>query len=340
VTHPKQPPDDSGQRENRDRIHSVDHKWPCPARPLLHVTKDPAKYPDFDEPLRAQEFLTAATRLASHGDFTIIDAVIVIKDADGKAHVRETTDPQPGRTAMSGALWTGLFGLLLGGPVGWLAGAAVGAGAGAVKSVKIHRDARPFALVEMTTPEEAGRLAARYGRHPIGKSVLLHLEQLSSTPGKPDNEEKRMAALRSLDILYTASEERFDRITRLATRTLGTPIALVSLVTEDSQWLKSTQGLDITGTPRDVSFCGHAILGEHTLVVENAAQDPRFADNPLVTGDPHIRFYAGHPLRTADGSQVGTLCVIDQVPRKLTADQLTALRELAALAEAELQRKQ
>jgi uncharacterized membrane protein len=86
----------------------------------------------FEDPFRAQEFLTAATRLASHGDFRIIDAVIVIKGADGKTHVRETTDPQPARSAMSGALWTGLFGLLLGGPVGWLAGAAVGAGAGAV----------------------------------------------------------------------------------------------------------------------------------------------------------------------------------------------------------------
>jgi uncharacterized membrane protein len=86
----------------------------------------------FEDAFRAQEFLTAATRLAAHGDFTVIDAVIVIKDKDGKAHVRETTDPQPGRAAMSGALWTGLLGLLLGGPVGWIAGAAVGAGAGAV----------------------------------------------------------------------------------------------------------------------------------------------------------------------------------------------------------------
>jgi uncharacterized membrane protein len=86
----------------------------------------------FEDAFRAQEYLTAATRLAAHGDFTIIDAVIVIKDKDGKTHVRETTDPQPGRSAMSGALWTGLLGLLLGGPVGWIAGAAVGAGAGAV----------------------------------------------------------------------------------------------------------------------------------------------------------------------------------------------------------------
>jgi uncharacterized membrane protein len=86
----------------------------------------------FEDVFRAQEFLTAATRLAAHGDFTIIDAVIVVKDGDGKTHVRETTDPQPGRSAMSGALWAGLFGLLLGGPVGWVAGAAIGAGAGAV----------------------------------------------------------------------------------------------------------------------------------------------------------------------------------------------------------------
>jgi len=213
------------------------------------------------------------------------------------------------------------------------------ANSGTVKSVKIHRAAKPFALVEMTTLDDAGKLAARFGRHPIDTSVLLYLEQLSKTPAKPGNEEMRMAALRSLDILYTASEERFDRITRLAAHMLGTPIALVSLVTDNSQWLKSTQGLNITETPRDVSFCGHAILGEHTLVVENAAEDPRFSDNPLVTGDPNIRFYAGHPLRTADGSQVGTLCVIDQVPRKLTNDQLKTLRDLAAMAEAELQRK-
>ncbi len=159
-------------------------------------------------------------------------------------------------------------------------------------------------------------------------------------PPFPENEVKRMAALRSTDLLFTPSEERFDRITRLASRLLGTPIALVSLVADKCQWFKSAQGLDATETPREVSFCGHAILGEQTLVVENAAHDPRFADNPLVTGEPNIRFYAGHPLHTADGSSVGTLCVIDRNPRKFTQEQLEVLRDLAALVETELQRGQ
>ncbi len=149
-----------------------------------------------------------------------------------------------------------------------------------------------------------------------------------------------MAALRATDLLFTPSEERFDRITRLASRLLGTPIALVSLVADKCQWFKSAQGLDATETPREVSFCGHAILGEKTFVVENATRDPRFADNPLVTSDPNIRFYAGHPLHASDGSRVGTLCVIDRNPRKFTPEQLEVLRDLAALVETELQRGQ
>jgi diguanylate cyclase (GGDEF)-like protein len=149
-----------------------------------------------------------------------------------------------------------------------------------------------------------------------------------------------MAALRSTGLLFTPSEERFDRITRLASKMLGTPIALVSLVADKCQWFKSAQGLDATETPREISFCGHAILGEDTFVVENAMDDPRFSDNPLVTSDPNIRFYAGHPLKTEDGSRVGTLCVIDRTPRKFTSEQLEVLRDLAALVETELQRGQ
>jgi diguanylate cyclase (GGDEF)-like protein len=159
-------------------------------------------------------------------------------------------------------------------------------------------------------------------------------------PALPKDEVRRLAALRSTDQLFTPSEERFDRITRLASRLLGTPIALVSLVADKCQWFKSAQGLDVTETPREISFCGHAILGEETFVVEDAARDQRFLDNPLVTGDPNIRFYAGHPLHTADGSRVGTLCVIDRNPRKFTPEQLEVLRDLAALVETELQRGQ
>lgn len=159
-------------------------------------------------------------------------------------------------------------------------------------------------------------------------------------PLLPENETQRVAALRATDLLFTPAEERFDRITRLASRLFGTPIALVSLVAEKCQWFKSAHGLDAPETPREVSFCGHAILGEETFVVENATKDPRFADNPLVTGDPNIRFYAGHPLHTSDGSRVGTLCVIDRNPRTFTPEQREVLRDLAALVETELQRGQ
>ena len=157
-------------------------------------------------------------------------------------------------------------------------------------------------------------------------------------PEIPGSETQRMAALHATDLLFTPSEERFDRITRLASKLLGMPIALVSLVTDKCQWFKSAQGLAAAETSREISFCGHAILGEETFVVEDAAHDPRFTDNPLVTGDPKIGFYAGHPLHTDDGSRVGTLCVIDHAPRKLNPEQLEVLRDLAALVETELQR--
>ncbi|MCX7166368.1 MAG: sensor domain-containing diguanylate cyclase, partial [Rhodocyclales bacterium] len=161
-----------------------------------------------------------------------------------------------------------------------------------------------------------------------------------SAPEIPENEKQRIAALHSIDALFTPAEERFDRITRLAARSLGTPFALVSLVTDKCQWYKSAQGLDGTENSREISFCGHAILADETFVVENASHDPRFSDNPLVTGEPNIRFYAGLPLHTVDGSRVGTLCVIDRNPRKFTAEQFQILRDLAAIAEAELQRGQ
>jgi diguanylate cyclase (GGDEF)-like protein len=118
---------------------------------------------------------------------------------------------------------------------------------------------------------------------------------------------------------------------------LDVPIALVSLVGAQCQWFKSKQGLDASETPRNVSFCGHAILQEETLIVPDAALDPRFADNPLVVGDPFIRFYAGHPLKGPDGSKLGTLCVIDRRPRQITPDEIATLRDLAALVESELQ---
>ncbi len=137
-------------------------------------------------------------------------------------------------------------------------------------------------------------------------------------------------------MLDTPAEERFDRYTRLARRLFGVPIALVSLVDENRQWFKSKQGLAAPETGRDISFCGHAIVQTETLVVEDAAADPRFHDNPLVTGDPKIRFYAGYPLRTPGGLALGTLCIIDREPRSFSEDDLATLRDIGEMVAGEL----
>jgi len=148
-------------------------------------------------------------------------------------------------------------------------------------------------------------------------------------PGVPPDEEARLRSLASYDILDTAAEVQFDAITRLAAIALDAPIALVSLVDRDRQWFKSRYGLDAPQTHRDISFCGHAVEARATLVVPDASDDPRFADNPLVVGDPHIRFYAGVPLETPDGHVLGTLCAIDRKPRELTPTQRETLELLA-----------
>ncbi|MCH9673541.1 MAG: diguanylate cyclase [Gammaproteobacteria bacterium] len=149
-------------------------------------------------------------------------------------------------------------------------------------------------------------------------------------------ETQRLAALHALKLLDTPPEERFDRITRLARRVFGVPIALVSLVDERRQWFKSAVGLERRETPREISFCTHAIRGEAVFVVPDASQDYRFANNPLVLGEPYVRFYAGYPLRSADGSAVGTLCLIDAVPRTMQSGDIDALEDLASLVEREL----
>lgn len=155
-------------------------------------------------------------------------------------------------------------------------------------------------------------------------------------PPKPVDETKRLAALRALSLLDTPAEERFDRITRVAQRALGTPIALISLIDADRQWFKSAQGLQVQETPRELSFCGHTILGDALLVVPDAIADERFRDNPLVAGEPNIRFYAGCPLAAPDGSRVGTLGVIDTAPRELGEGERALLLDLARIAEREL----
>lgn len=156
------------------------------------------------------------------------------------------------------------------------------------------------------------------------------------TPVVPENERQRLDALRSLALLDTPAEERFDRLTRMARNMFDVPIALVSLVDENRQWFKSCCGLPVLETSRDISFCGHAILGDALFVVEDASQDPRFADNPLVTGEPYIRFYAGHPLDVGNGLKLGTLCIIDCKPRVFGQREQALLSDLASMAESEL----
>ena len=154
---------------------------------------------------------------------------------------------------------------------------------------------------------------------------------------RPPDEAARLRALHDLGVLFTPAEERFDRVTRLAARFLRVPMALVSLVDSRVQWFKASHGVRATETPRAISFCAHAILGEETFVVPDTLEDPRFRDGPLVTGEPYIRFYAGHPLRVADGSKVGTLCVMDTRPRRLHEADLETLRFLAGWVQDEIQ---
>ncbi|MBT8065638.1 MAG: sensor domain-containing diguanylate cyclase [Gammaproteobacteria bacterium] len=155
-------------------------------------------------------------------------------------------------------------------------------------------------------------------------------------PAMPIDETARLMSLHSLRILDTPSEERYDRLTRMAKRLFGVQIALVSLVDSDRQWFKSKQGLDACQTSRAISFCGHAILSREPLIVNDASKDPRFADNPLVTDGPNIRFYAGYPIRDPDGFNIGTLCLIDPEPRNMSPDDIESLRDMAEMVEDEI----
>lgn len=155
-------------------------------------------------------------------------------------------------------------------------------------------------------------------------------------PEAPFDEQARLEALYALGLLDTVPEERFDRLTRLASQVFNVPIALVSLVDETRQWFKSSQGVSACETGRDISFCGHTILGDDLFIVSNALQDRRFADNPLVTGEPNIRFYAGAPLHSVEGYRLGTLCLIDSQPRTLSPEECSMLRDLADCVEREL----
>jgi hypothetical protein len=145
----------------------------------------------------------------------------------------------------------------------------------------------------------------------------------------PANESDRLAALEEYEILDTQAEKVFDDLTRLASYICKTPIALITLLDSDRQWFKSKIGITQNETSRDVAFCAHAIMQTDTFIVPNALADERFRDNPLVTGETGLRFYAGSPLTTSDGYKLGTLCVIDKIARDLSDGQLAGLRALS-----------
>jgi PAS domain S-box-containing protein len=166
----------------------------------------------------------------------------------------------------------------------------------------------------------------------VGRILQTVLEPAGPRAGAcpfPDREAERLEALKAYGVLDTPPEPAFDDLVGLASRICGTPMAMISLVDRDRQWFKARKGLETAETPREIAFCAHAILGEGVMVVRDAVDDPRFASNPLVTGDPGIRFYAGAPLRTSDGHALGTLCVLDREARTLTEEQTRALEVLS-----------
>lgn len=155
---------------------------------------------------------------------------------------------------------------------------------------------------------------------------------------KPDPDEyARLTVLRRYRILDTEPEQRFDDLTMLASQVCATPIALITLVDADRQWFKSKVGTDVSETARSVSFCAHAMRQRSLFIIPDACQDPRFRDNPMVTGEPHIRFYAGASLISREGQPLGSICVIDHVPRTLTPEQADALDALRRQVESQLE---
>ncbi|HEX2255339.1 MAG TPA: GAF domain-containing protein, partial [Afifellaceae bacterium] len=150
-------------------------------------------------------------------------------------------------------------------------------------------------------------------------------------------DQERLAALDRYDVLDTPKEEAFDRITRLTKKIFNVPIAAVSVVDGHRQWLKSCTGIDAAETPREHAFCSHTIQRSQPLIVPDATKDPRFAQNPYVIGEPHVRFYAGIPLETADGQRIGALCAVDTKPREMAPDEVEILSDLARMVMDELE---
>jgi len=180
---------------------------------------------------------------------------------------------------------------------------------------------------ELNSAGNGGRVARILARGPWRPAMIAP---------KPANEKQRLATLRGYEILDTEPEAGFDDLTTLASYICQTPIALISLIDADRQWFKSRVGVSVTETSRDIAFCATAILQSDVFIVSDASQDERFSGNPLVVSEPKIRFYAGAALM-ADGQALGTLCVVDRVPRELSPEQLEALRALSRQVQSQLE---
>ncbi|HUQ13911.1 MAG TPA: MBL fold metallo-hydrolase [Novosphingobium sp.] len=192
---------------------------------------------------------------------------------------------------------------------------------------------------ELLLPKDADWLRRPFSREFARarmRTALLRSQFRWVPAPMPPDEEQRLAALHALGLLDTPAEERFDRLTRVTAALFEVPIALVSLIDANRQWFKSCVGTDITESSREMSFCAHAVAEREMLVIPDALRDDRFADNPVVSGPPYVRFYAGMPIYMADGHCAGTLCVIDGRPRDFTDDDRARLRDLAALVQQEL----
>ena len=152
----------------------------------------------------------------------------------------------------------------------------------------------------------------------------------------PKNELTRIASLYALDLLDTPPEERFDRLTSCATKIFHVPISTLTLIDVNREWFKSCQGLSKTEGDRAISFCGHALVENEILIIPDTLKDERFKDNPMVTGEPYLRFYAGVPIMSADGSRIGVFCIKDTKPREFSKDDIEILKGLAKWAELEI----
>jgi len=211
-----------------------------------------------------------------------------------------------------------------------------------------HRRVRLSAV--LTLLEERARNRGSGARAPIPKPAAAegtlptaHTAPTACTAPRPHplppDETARLAAVEASGLMDSGPESVFDRLTWLATQVTDCPMALITVLGAQRQWFKSRIGVNFAETPRDWAFCNHSILQDAPFTVEDAESDPRFADNPLVTGEARIRFYSGIPLRDAGGQPLGTLCVLDHEPRRLRDRELKALAELAAIAAEELGRR-